>query len=219
MTPQDFVKYGYTVGCPGCEQLQLQLDQRRGHTEECRKRIEEEIAKTAEGKARIARATGRIDHKTAALGQEEMDKETTKSADVDENLQDMPPKTSEVSRQQLPTPAPAVAPLPEIIRRQRQTRAEAEESTHQRGSSSTDVPMGLAGPEFFNMDSSPRRDSQRRGIEERESPDPPDKRMRPRSPTATLDSEIASDIANDDSGMLDGLSSEDKRILSSVILG
>ena len=76
LVPADFEKYGYTVGCPGCEQLQLQLDQRRGHTEECRARIEEEIAKTDQGKARMARATGRLDHKTAVIGQEEIDKES-----------------------------------------------------------------------------------------------------------------------------------------------
>ena len=79
--------------------------------------------------------------------------------------------------------------------------------------------MTLAGPEFFNMDSSPRRAPQKRSAEERNTPSPSGKTLRPRSPTASLDTDVASDIANDESGMLDGLDAEDRRILSSVILG
>ena len=39
LRPEDFVKFGYTVGCPGCEQLQLKSSERRNHTEECRRRF------------------------------------------------------------------------------------------------------------------------------------------------------------------------------------
>ena len=37
LNPGDFARHLYTVGCPGCEQLQLGSSVRRNHTEECRK--------------------------------------------------------------------------------------------------------------------------------------------------------------------------------------
>ena len=106
----------------------------------------------------MARATGRLDHKTAVLGQEEIDMEATKNADNGENLQDMPAKTTEVIQEQrLPAPAPAFISTPQEDQRREDAADAAMEGTHQRGSSSTDTPMGLAGAEYFNMDSSPRR--------------------------------------------------------------
>ena len=46
LNPGDFARHGYTVGCPGCQQLQLGSSIRRNHTEECRRRIESELDKT-----------------------------------------------------------------------------------------------------------------------------------------------------------------------------
>ena len=36
LKPEDFATYGYTIGCPGCEQLQLDSSARRNHIEQCR---------------------------------------------------------------------------------------------------------------------------------------------------------------------------------------
>ena len=68
LRPEDFVKFGYTVGCPGCEQLQLKSSERRNHTEECRRRMELELANTDEGQDRLGKAKDRLDTRTAEIG-------------------------------------------------------------------------------------------------------------------------------------------------------
>ena len=40
---EDFKTFGYTVGCPGCDQLQIGGFLRRNHTDACRDRIEVEL--------------------------------------------------------------------------------------------------------------------------------------------------------------------------------
>ena len=35
LKPEDFEKFGYTVGCPGCDQLQIGGSTRRNHNEAC----------------------------------------------------------------------------------------------------------------------------------------------------------------------------------------
>ena len=47
--PEDFERRGYTIGCPGCEQLQLASPVRKNHTEVCRKRMETTLSKTSDG--------------------------------------------------------------------------------------------------------------------------------------------------------------------------
>ena len=57
----DFEKMGYTKGCEGCRHTQAGMKgTHRGHSEECRKRIEEELRKTPEGKRRIEEAQDRF---------------------------------------------------------------------------------------------------------------------------------------------------------------
>ena len=56
LKPEDFARHGYTIGCPGCEQLQLESSARRNHTEQCRLRIELEMAKSGDGQQRLDRA-------------------------------------------------------------------------------------------------------------------------------------------------------------------
>ena len=68
LRPEDFVAHGYTIGCPGCESIQLESNVRRGHNEECRARMEEELSKTNRGKEMIGRAKDRIDEKVAQIG-------------------------------------------------------------------------------------------------------------------------------------------------------
>ena len=63
----DFVRYGLTGGCPGCQWIQNPVGQSRNHTEDCRRRIEIELAKTDEGQERLRKAQDRIDHKVAEI--------------------------------------------------------------------------------------------------------------------------------------------------------
>ena len=62
---EDFKEYGYTVGCPGCESIQLESNVRRGHNDECRARMEEELSNTDRGKEIMGRTKDRIDEKVA----------------------------------------------------------------------------------------------------------------------------------------------------------
>ena len=62
-------KFGYTLGCPGCEAAQAGL-RARAHSEICRTRIEEELSKTEDGSERIGetalRAEARLKAKRTA---------------------------------------------------------------------------------------------------------------------------------------------------------
>ena len=61
LNPGDLARHGYTVGCSGCEQLQLKSPIFRNHIEECRRRTEEELNKTSDGQDRLNRAKDRLD--------------------------------------------------------------------------------------------------------------------------------------------------------------
>jgi hypothetical protein len=45
LMPGDFSKLGFTQGCPGCTYAQNGLGSKRNHSEDCRRRLEEEIGK------------------------------------------------------------------------------------------------------------------------------------------------------------------------------
>ena len=75
---EDFMEYGYTVGCPGCESIQLDSNVRRGHNEECRSRMEK--AKTD----RAVRAKDRIDEKVAQMGEQVMQAQGDIASEVTE---------------------------------------------------------------------------------------------------------------------------------------
>ncbi len=64
LKPEDFQEFGYTVGCPGCDQLQIGGSLRRNHTDACRDRIEAELDKTEVGTDRLGRAKDMLDAKT-----------------------------------------------------------------------------------------------------------------------------------------------------------
>ena len=55
---EDVVEHGATAGCPGCRAARLGQTA-QGHTEECRRRITEEMAKTDQGKRRLEQAEER----------------------------------------------------------------------------------------------------------------------------------------------------------------
>ena len=70
--PSDLQTHGYTIGCPGCEAVQLGTDLRRNHTEDCRVRIEGKVRETEEGQGRMDRAKARLDEWTADAGKAEL---------------------------------------------------------------------------------------------------------------------------------------------------
>ena len=53
ITKKVLEKTGFTEGCEGCRYMQAGMDEQREHSEKCRQRIEEELAKTEEGQRRI----------------------------------------------------------------------------------------------------------------------------------------------------------------------
>ena len=73
LKPEDFEKFGYTVGCPGCDQLQIGGSARIIHNEVCRDRIEAELMKTESGKDRVDKAKDRSDAKIAEMVEEMAD--------------------------------------------------------------------------------------------------------------------------------------------------
>ena len=50
ITHKEIEKYGYTDGCPGCDAKKRGEVARRGHSEKCRRRIEEALRNDEEGK-------------------------------------------------------------------------------------------------------------------------------------------------------------------------
>ena len=69
---EDFVEYGYTVGCPGCESIQLESNVRRGHNEERRARMEEELSKTDRRQEIMGHTKDRMDEKVAPMEEQAM---------------------------------------------------------------------------------------------------------------------------------------------------
>ena len=60
------VKYGYTAGCEGCRFEQAGLSATRAHTEECRKRIGQQLIEDPEYQQTIEREEERIRHNLEA---------------------------------------------------------------------------------------------------------------------------------------------------------
>jgi hypothetical protein len=91
---EDFIDFGYTAGCPGCESIQLESNVRRGHNEACGKRREEELSKTDRGKDNLERAKDRIDEKVAQMGEQAMQEQGEIAPEVTE-LVDGPEESRE----------------------------------------------------------------------------------------------------------------------------
>lgn len=83
----DIDKYGPTPGCIGCRAMKAGLPQ-QGHDEKCRKRMEELIGGTEEGKERLKRSNERINQKIADTIEKE-----------DKKLEDLKAKPTEVRRE------------------------------------------------------------------------------------------------------------------------
>ena len=67
---KDFDNFGYTEVCRGCEFLQTWIGQRQNHSDQCRDRLEAELAKSEEGQVRLERSKDRINHWTAKVGED-----------------------------------------------------------------------------------------------------------------------------------------------------
>ena len=65
----DFLKHGYTVECPGCQCIEEGLGDRRGHTVQCRERMEEAMKDDEEAAVRLERTKRRHDHYVAKQGE------------------------------------------------------------------------------------------------------------------------------------------------------
>ena len=141
MSQADFDKFGYTAGCPGCEQLQLKLGQRRGHTEECRQRIEAGLAKTDVGQERLAKAKDRLDHQTAVIGQEGV-------VENKDDLQDLPEQRKDVIQPQEQAPTNDR----EELRPRVDTNMHIDEAPVTGGSSSSQAPMAYPPNVLFRQD-------------------------------------------------------------------
>ena len=56
---EDLKRYGYTAGCAGCAWYSNKVGLHRGHSTDCRSRIEGEMRETEEGKSRLEEARTR----------------------------------------------------------------------------------------------------------------------------------------------------------------
>ena len=66
----DFDVHGYTLGCAACRRHEFQGRRFNGHTEGCRRRMEELLRQMPEGRARVEKAYARVGN--AALRETEM---------------------------------------------------------------------------------------------------------------------------------------------------
>ena len=60
ITAEDYIKYGYTIGCPGCIAMSNQSKRRKPHTEACRARFRTAMAEDDQDKARVEEEDARI---------------------------------------------------------------------------------------------------------------------------------------------------------------
>ena len=97
----DFQAHGYTSGCPACIQLRRGgVGVTKGHTPECRTRLEGELVKTAAGRARKEREAARKEEElTQHLRQDDerqqKEKELIEKKNNEEALEDAPRRESE----------------------------------------------------------------------------------------------------------------------------
>ena len=79
ITQTELEKYGFTVGCPGCIAKQKGEVAKKGHSEACRKRIEDMMRQDEKDWKKIEAADDRISHQIARrLEQEEKEKKDSR---------------------------------------------------------------------------------------------------------------------------------------------
>jgi hypothetical protein len=97
MKKSDFLKHGFTEGCPGCTAL-IAGTEPRGHLEKCRERMEKAIVSTEEGRQRKERHTQHENellarHMEHRFGEEDAERRT-KKARVEEPERSQPSSSS-----------------------------------------------------------------------------------------------------------------------------
>ena len=81
--------YGYTDGCVGCEAKKRGEVTRRGHSEKCRKRMDERMRQDEAGRRRIDKTEERLTHKKARdLGKADKKRRAEEGADRDREIPD-----------------------------------------------------------------------------------------------------------------------------------
>ena len=83
LNPEDFIKHGFTGRCRGCVWLQDNIGTRVAHSEECRRRMEDNLQQSACGQERIQRAKDRTDKWVA----DQVEKGDQDELQEEENLQ------------------------------------------------------------------------------------------------------------------------------------
>ena len=108
---RDFVAHGTSDRCPGCRAL-ISGGRAQGHTEECRIRVEGELRKTEEGKARLRAATSRVGDAPTGRAL----KRVRFAENQDDNNAEMPEPTTETAPPHLPAEAASSnsAPTPSV---------------------------------------------------------------------------------------------------------
>ncbi len=91
----DIEKMGATAGCPGCRALMTPGSKFRAkHTMDCRKRVEEELNKTDEGKKRVKRANDRMTQAIVNKSNELMKEEDERTKSGEEKIEPSEGKSS-----------------------------------------------------------------------------------------------------------------------------
>ena len=101
----DFMAHGTSDRCPGCRAL-VSGGRAQGHTEECRIRVEGELRKTEEGKARLRAGTSRVGD---TLTRRALKRDRFTEGRDDDNAE-MPEPTSDSAPSNLPAEAASSSP-------------------------------------------------------------------------------------------------------------
>ena len=107
----DFMAHGTSDRCPGCRAL-ISGGRAQGHTEECRIRVDGELRKTEEGKARLQAAASRVGDAPTGRAL----KRVRFAENQDDNNAEVPEPTSESAPSNLPAEAASSssAPTPSV---------------------------------------------------------------------------------------------------------
>ena len=125
-----FEDYGYTEGCEGCRFQKAGMGERRGHSEECRRRITERMQEDEAGRARIEENEQRINRRSAEIGEEIMEVEEQEPIGVTE-------ETTTTTTTTITTTNAAGQPTEQPMQQQLQQPQGREEKEEEEGDSPT----------------------------------------------------------------------------------